>query len=57
MKYERFSEQRKKDSVTRWPDYFSIFDNLRQENVAQKHNNFAKVGSKYCRTLYRPSTI
>ena len=57
MKYERFSEQRKKDSVTRWLDYFLIFDNLRQENVAQKHNNFAKVGSNYCRTLYRPSTI
>ena len=33
-------------SVTRWLDYFFIFDHLQQEKVAQKHNSFAKEGKK-----------
>ena len=34
-------------SVTRLLDYFSIFDQLQQEKVAPKHDNFAKVVQKF----------
>ena len=45
------------NSVTRWLDYFWKFGYLQQEKVAPKHNIFAKVGSKFCLTLNKPSTI
>ena len=44
-------------SVTRWLDYFSIFDHLQQEKVSQKHNYFSKVRSTFCETLNKHSTV
>ena len=38
-------------SVTRWLDYLSLFGHLLQNKFAQKHADFANVGSKFGRIL------
>ena len=43
-------------SETRWMYYFSIFGHLQHWKAAQKHNNFARVGSKFWQTINKPST-
>ena len=36
---------------------FLISVHLQQQKAAPEHNFFAKVGSKFCQTLNKPSTI
>ena len=47
--------KRKKASVTRWLDYFSIFGHLQQWQFAQKQKIITKAGSKFCKMIIKPS--
>ena len=45
------------DSVTRWLNYFKIFGNTQVWKLAQQHNILAKLVSKICQILSKPSKI
>ena len=42
-------------SVTRWLGYMLIFDHLKQLTFARWHKEFAKICSKCCQILFKPS--
>ena len=44
-------------SVTRWPDYFSVYGHLHWSKFARYRDNFAKFGSKCCKILIKPIKI
>ena len=43
--------------MTRWLEYLSLLGYLQTLKFAKIHNFFAKVGTKFCQTLNRPSNV